>query len=147
MNAIVLLFLSFLNSFGANVMDIHEDCVKTYSSNDAFSLCDLKSLYALVEKKKTRLTNMGDRSKADLIVWIDSNNNIHFRPLLTGKWIRLDGAAVLDKEIDSQTAHVRGRKLKVYVVLDPKSTPEKAGNLVQLFQSKAYLQVTLIFGK
>jgi len=128
-------------------MEIHEDCSKTYSSDEAFSLNDLKSLYALAKKKVTRRTDLGDRSKVDLIVWIDSSDNVHFRPLLTDEWIQLEGAAALEKQVDSHTSFVRGRKLNVCVVLDPKSTPEKAGKLVQMVQRKAYVQLTLMFGK
>jgi hypothetical protein len=128
-------------------MEIYEDCKKTYSADERYSLRELKTYYARAAKKNTRRTDINDRSKFELIVWIDEKNAIHFRPLLDDEWIAVNRLRTLEQKIEEHSAFVRGRKLRVVMVIDPKSTPEAAGDVVESLLNKAYVELTLMFGR
>jgi hypothetical protein len=87
-----------------------------------------------------------------VIVSFDEKNPIHFIcvPLLRLRgedWIALDGVRTLDKKIEQHTWLVDCRHLEVVLVVDPKSKAEKAGKVVESLLQKAYVKLTLMFGR
>jgi hypothetical protein len=148
MYELTFLICVLVSSIGkGHTMVVYKDCERTYSQKEMFSLNELKFLYARTEKKSTYELQINDRSKADVVVRIDAANGIHLRPALADEWTGLDGTAALEKEIIAHTAFTRGRPLSIYLVLDPKSTPEKAGEAIQLIRKTAFVELTVKFGK
>src|SRR5437867_2437971 len=89
-------FIPLTDAPKVNAKEIYADWTKTYSSKESYNLRELKSLYARVAGKTPQRKDLSDRNKADVLVCVDAENHIHFRPFLTDEWIRIDDACTLD---------------------------------------------------
>ncbi len=156
MNALMLL-LPLVMSPGivpikVNAMEIYQDFKKTYSAEEKYSVEEFKKYYAQAAKKPTRRMEINNRMKVDVIVSFDEKNAIHFLcvPLFVLRgddWITVDGPPNLDKKIDDHTWLIGGRQLEVLLVVDPNSMPEAAGKMVEPILKKAFVRLTLMFGR
>jgi hypothetical protein len=145
-----MLFLWVLIAFTdlpkENRMEIYPDSTKTYSREEVYSLQELKSLYERVAKKTPQRKDL-DRNKADVFVCVDAENHVHFRPLLTDEWIRIDDPRTLDTKL-AENMYRDCSFMPVSLVLDPKSDPEAAGKIVQfILEENKYVELTLMFGR
>ncbi len=130
-----------------NAMEIYPDLTKTYSPNEVYSLRELKSLYTRVAKKTPQLKDLSDRNKAHVLICVDGENHIQFRPFLTDEWIRIDDACTLNAKLD-ENVYTDSSLVPVFLILDPKSDPQAAGKIVQLvLEEKKYVDLTLMFGR
>jgi hypothetical protein len=67
--------------------------------------------------------------------------------VFTQQWISVDGIRTLEEKIKEFTGFVGSGKLMVVLVVDPKSSPEEAGKIVEALLKRGDLELTLIFGR
>jgi len=142
----LLAFIAFADAPKANLMEIYVDSAKTYSAKEVYSLQELRSLYARVARKTSQRKDLSDRNEANVLVCVDAENHIRFRPFLTDQWIRIDNARTLATKLD-ENVFTDCSFMPVFLIVDPKSDPDAVGKVVQLvLEEKKYAQLTLMFG-
>jgi hypothetical protein len=132
-----------------NPMEIYPDWNKTYSleKENVPGLRELKSLFEQAAKKTPRRKDLSDCNKQPMLVCMDAENHLHIQPFLTYEWVAISDAFKLASEL-GKNVFDDSTIIPIFLILDPKSDPEKAGRNVQFILEKVkYAELTLIFGR